>query len=79
MGVDTYRLKDDIVQIDPREGEVVAFYDLSTLYPIEQRANTDQVLNGIAYDEENDIFYLTGKQWPKIYKIDLCKGNICVN
>jgi glutamine cyclotransferase len=26
------------------------------------------VLNGIAYDPAEDVFYLTGKWWPKYYK-----------
>lgn len=62
------RLSDDIVQIDPATGKVVAFYDFSSLYPSKQRTSMDQVLNGIAYDAAEDVFYLTGKWWPKFYK-----------
>jgi len=29
------------------------------------------VLNGIAYDQENDRIYVTGKFWPKIFEIKL--------
>lgn len=30
-----------------------------------------QVLNGIAYDELNDRFFVTGKCWPKLYEIEV--------
>jgi glutaminyl-peptide cyclotransferase len=31
------------------------------------------VLNGIAYDENADKIYLTGKNWPKLYEVRLVK------
>ncbi|NLE51952.1 MAG: glutaminyl-peptide cyclotransferase, partial [Chloroflexi bacterium] len=27
------------------------------------------VLNGIAYDPENDVFLITGKLWPKMFEV----------
>jgi len=32
------------------------------------------VLNGIAYDQERELFVLTGKQWPKYYLTSLNNG-----
>jgi glutamine cyclotransferase len=29
----------------------------------------DDVLNGIAFDPVEDVFYLTGKNWPLYYKV----------
>jgi sugar lactone lactonase YvrE len=29
------------------------------------------VLNGIAWDEKEKVLYLTGKLWPRMYKIKL--------
>jgi glutamine cyclotransferase len=29
------------------------------------------LLNGIAYDKSEDVFYLTGKLWPKLFKVKL--------
>jgi glutaminyl-peptide cyclotransferase len=29
------------------------------------------VLNGIAYDEKNDLLFVTGKLWPKVFQIKL--------
>lgn len=65
-------LADDIIQIDPNTGKVVAFYDFSSLYPSRERKNIDQVLNGIAFDPQEDVFYLTGKWWPEYFKIKIC-------
>ena len=30
-----------------------------------------ECLNGVAYDKENKVFYVTGKDWPLIFKIKL--------
>lgn len=61
---------DVIAIIDPEDGEVRAWVDLTDLLPIEDRANAD-VLNGIAYDDENDRIFVTGKFWPTIFEIEL--------
>jgi len=31
------------------------------------------VLNGIAYDNETDRIFLTGKLWPKLFEIRISK------
>ena len=33
----------------------------------------DEVLNGIAYDKENDRLFVTGKNWGKLFEIKLIK------
>ena len=33
----------------------------------------DEVLNGIAYDKENKKLYVTGKNWGKLFEIELIK------
>lgn len=62
---------DDIVQIDPRSGEVIARLDLAELRQrFEKPAGwnpADHVLNGIAHDPATDRFYVTGKCWPKMF------------
>lgn len=60
---------DKIVRISPRTGKVVGWIDLSGLLPDAQRADTEAVLNGIAYDPEHDRLFVTGKLWPKIIEI----------
>lgn len=65
---------DRIARISPETGEVIGWIDLSTLYPAKKRATKEDVLNGIAYDEKNDKLFVTGKNWPKIYEIELVKA-----
>ncbi|MEM9233355.1 MAG: glutaminyl-peptide cyclotransferase, partial [Pseudomonadota bacterium] len=63
-------LTEVIVRITPETGVVTGFVDMSGLYtdPYDPR---DNVLNGIAYDAEADRLFVTGKNWPKIYEIDV--------
>jgi glutamine cyclotransferase len=59
-----------IARIDPASGRVVGWIDLAPL-AAEAGANEDNVLNGIAYDAERDRLFVTGKNWPRLYEIDL--------
>lgn len=60
-----------IVQIDPVSGKIVGWIDLSGLRPPNVDNDTDNVLNGIAYDEKDDRIFVTGKRWPKLFEIRL--------
>ncbi|MBD0373679.1 MAG: glutaminyl-peptide cyclotransferase [Pyrinomonadaceae bacterium] len=64
---------DRIARIDPRDGRILAWIDLSGLRPEETLKNTENVLNGIAYDTEHQRLYVTGKRWPKLFEIRLKK------
>ena len=65
-------LTDRIARISPNTGEVNAWVDLSTLWPVSQRPRPDeQVLNGIAYDKATRRIFITGKKWPKLYQISV--------
>ena len=60
---------DELVVIDPDTGQVISRVDGT---PLRQRlSSTDgiDVLNGIAYDPEREVFYLTGKLWPDIFEV----------
>lgn len=59
-----------IAKIDPETGEIVGFLDLSTLWP-ERPKNQDAVLNGIAYNADKGVYYVTGKFWAKLFEIKL--------
>jgi glutamine cyclotransferase len=61
---------DDIVRIDPSSGEVLGWIDLGGILPQDLRKGTD-VLNGIAYDQEGDRLFITGKFWPRLFEIRL--------
>jgi len=59
----------NIVEIDPQSGTVLRIIPCSTLVEKTKRRNYHDVLNGIAYNKNNDLFYLTGKNWPVIYEV----------
>ena len=64
-------LTDEIVVIDPASGAVTARLDLSHLYPTGQRGRRADVLNGIAYDARDGTLLVTGKFWPRLYRLRL--------
>jgi glutamine cyclotransferase len=59
-----------IAVINPQTGQVKAWIDLTGL-PAENNPNPDYVLNGIAYDQQNNRLFVTGKDWPSLYQIEL--------
>lgn len=64
-------LSDQIARIDPETGDVLTMLDLSGLRPEENLEVQGEVLNGIAYDETSDRLFVTGKNWPWLYEIQL--------
>lgn len=62
---------DTIIIIDPKSGVVEGVVDCRNLLPYALRRPNTDVLNGIAWREKEDAIYLTGKNWPKIYKVSL--------
>lgn len=62
---------DRIVVIDPSTGVVEAVVDLGGLLPEEDYAPTTDVLNGIAYDAAAKRLFVTGKNWNKLFEIEL--------
>ena len=61
---------DHIARISPQTGEVLGWIDLEGLLTLEDYQKID-VLNGIAYDAENDRLFVTGKWWPTLFEIEL--------
>ena len=67
-------LTDDIVKIDTTTGYVTGKMNLSGLlqqYDPGVQVSGDAVLNGIAYDSTNKKLYITGKDWPKLFEMQL--------
>lgn len=66
---------DTLVKIDPKTGKIVAEIDLRGLLGsnLITQKNPVDVLNGIAYDNDRNKLYVTGKFWPKIFEIELVK------
>jgi len=60
-----------IAIISPQSGRVRAWLDLAGILPVQERLRGAEVLNGIAYDEQGDRIFVTGKRWPKLYEIKL--------
>lgn len=67
--------QDRIVKINPHNGEVEGYLNLSSLIDAyinsSVKRDQDAVLNGIAWDKEQQLMYLTGKYWPVIFAIRL--------
>jgi glutaminyl-peptide cyclotransferase len=64
-------MTDRIARIDPASGRVTGWIDLGSLAAATPRRDSDAVLNGIAYDAARDRLFVTGKNWPRLYEIDV--------
>ncbi|PVX25778.1 MAG: glutamine cyclotransferase [Candidatus Bathyarchaeum sp.] len=62
--------EDKIAIIDPQTGQVTAWIDLTGINSSENQ-NPGSILNGIAYDQNLDRLFVTGKLWSKLYEIEL--------
>lgn len=63
--------RDQIVIIDPATGTVEGVVDLTGLLPQEDRTRQTDVLNGIAWDAAGGRIFVTGKNWPKLFEIEI--------
>jgi glutaminyl-peptide cyclotransferase len=71
VGGDVYAniwMTERIVRIDARTGHVTATIDASGLLTPQERLGVD-VLNGIAYDPADGAFLITGKLWPRLFRV----------
>lgn len=67
-------MEDRIVVIDPESGEVRQELDMSQLLSATEKSklnDSDDVLNGIAWNPEKGSIYVTGKRWPKMFEIKI--------
>ncbi len=65
-------MSDRIVLIDPESGVVKADLDLSGILTAAERRrldDSDDVLNGIAWNPETGTVFVTGKRWPYLFEI----------
>ena len=63
---------DRLLVIDPLTGRVVAAIDAGVLVEdVSQRSAAGQidVLNGVAVDEKTATLWMTGKLWPRLYRV----------
>ena len=68
----TYQYKKEVgIIIDPQSGAVDGVIDFSGLKSkVEQVSNLD-VLNGIAYHPKRKTFFVTGKNWSKLFEVKI--------
>ena len=62
---------DRVAEISPADGHVVAWIDFAGLLPAVERLTSESVLNGIAYDTKRDRLFVTGKQWPRLFEVQV--------
>lgn len=62
---------DQIVIIDPATGRIEGVVDLTGLLPDEDRTPKTDVLNGIAWDPDAKRLFVTGKNWCKLFEIEI--------
>ena len=60
---------DFIVRISAEDGRVLGWIDSRGLIDPQLRPDPEAVLNGIAYHEESDRLFVTGKYWPILFEI----------
>lgn len=60
-----------IARIDPATGKVTGWIDLTGILSSLDRTGKEDVMNGIAYDPEGDRYFVTGKNWSKLFEIRL--------
>jgi glutamine cyclotransferase len=66
---------DTVLLIDPEDGTVIRQYNLEPLAQAAthtmKRRDSEQVLNGMAWDAERQSLFVTGKDWPLWFEIKL--------
>jgi glutamine cyclotransferase len=75
VGRDVYAnvwMKDVIVRIDSKTGRVMQYIEAPNLLSPIERQGVD-VFNGIAYDPADRTFLVTGKYWPKLFRVRFVK------
>ena len=60
-----------IARIDPKSGKLLGWIDLAGISPEDSERGSENVLNGIAYDEATDRIFVTGKSWKRLFEIKL--------
>ena len=58
-----------IARINPQDGKLLGWIDLDGISPDDIRRDSENVLNGIAYDSGSDRLFVTGKNWKSIFEI----------
>jgi glutaminyl-peptide cyclotransferase len=65
---------DFIAEINPESGVITAIIDAASLRDRIRKNPMETPLNGIAYDPQSQEYLLTGKLWPKIFRVKFITG-----
>ena len=60
---------DRIARINPADGKLLGWIDLQGISPDDTKRDSENVLNGIAYDAAADRIFVTGKNWKNLFEI----------
>ncbi len=64
-----------IVQIEPETGKVLSEVNMDGILKLfAHPSDTIDYLNGIAYDQNNNRLFVTGKWWPRLFEIELIES-----
>ena len=58
-----------IARINPKNGKLLGWINLDGISPKDTKKDSENVLNGIAYDKEGDHLFVTGNNWKNLYEI----------
>ncbi|MCB0266269.1 MAG: glutaminyl-peptide cyclotransferase, partial [Calditrichaeota bacterium] len=61
--------RDYFLEISPATGKATRVIDCSELVAIEQQTNPEHVLNGIAWRAASGTFFVTGKNWERMFEV----------
>lgn len=64
-------LTDSIVKIDPNSGKIVGYVECAPLRQHLKDNPEAEAFNGIAYNPTNGHFYVTGKNWNRLFEIEI--------
>lgn len=62
---------DRIIRINPETGVVTGVINMTGILPESRRTPTTDVFNGIAWDSARGHIYVTGKNWPNVFQIEV--------
>lgn len=65
-----------IARIDPASGKLLGWINLDGISPDDVKRDSENTLNGIAYDAANDRIFVTGKNWKKLFEIKVKPPNV---
>ena len=64
---------DRVLIIDPKTGVVEGMIDFTGLLKYEDVSDNTDVFNGIAYDAAAKRIFVTGKNWNKLFEVEIVK------